>query len=160
MIIQFFLFLKMSLEVTDFDDEKIGEEGKKWITEKVKLEAERMREYSVVPLIFKVNNFGIVHDDNGSINRIEFASNFDFKKILQIMISDPIVFPYRINFLFSTVLLMTEETSMPIIVPYLYQGVLDKKVKLNIPPNNLKEWLLINSKHERARHSIDQFVRE
>ncbi|KAJ2998311.1 hypothetical protein HDV02_004625 [Globomyces sp. JEL0801] len=119
----------MSLEVTDFDDEKIGEEGKKWITEKVKLEAERMREYSVVPLIFKVNNFGIVHDDNGSINRIE-------------------------------VLLMTEETSMPIIVPYLYQGVLDKKVKLNIPPNNLKEWLLINSKHERARHSIDQFVRE
>ncbi|KAJ3320747.1 hypothetical protein HDV06_005040 [Boothiomyces sp. JEL0866] len=56
------------------------------------------------------------------------------------------------------VLLMTDDTSKPYLIPYLYEGTLKKKN--NGSQNNLKEWLFINSDLERVRHSIKHYVKE
>ncbi|KAF9398424.1 hypothetical protein BGZ94_006004, partial [Podila epigama] len=137
----------------------------------------------------KVKNFGVVIDMSRkkpvAINRIEIDSTFDFKKVQQIMVSPGMVYPHKENFEYVNVLLFTDNTEPPMIVPYLY----DTKVKTQEPieenedlsvgnknngrtgdsttaennrpwinvKNNLTEWLLVNSQHLRARHHIDEF---
>lgn len=48
---------------------------------------------------------------------------------------------------------------MPLIVPYLYPAEVEVSVetKKKTRKNDLKEWLLVNAKGLRARHSISEY---
>nr|KAJ3422854.1 hypothetical protein HK105_005938 [Polyrhizophydium stewartii] len=137
----------------------VDREAATWSANMAAIEASRLRELSVKPLVMQPRNFGLVKDDSHSppliINRIQ--TNFPFSsRVKQIMVSEPIRYPHKDNFLYVNVLLMTEQTDMPLLIPYLYQGSLDKRRK-DVPHNDLKEWLIINSNGERARLSTHKF---
>ncbi|KAJ3309168.1 hypothetical protein HDV04_000447 [Boothiomyces sp. JEL0838] len=140
------------------EDAGIDVTAAEWIQHKARREEERLREYTVVPTLLKPKNFGIIREKDLLINRIEVASNLDFKTILQIMVGEPEIYPHKEGFLYTNVLLMTEDTSRPYLIPYLYEGTLNKKNGGS--QNNLKEWLFINSDLERVRHSVKHYVRE
>ncbi|KAG0069738.1 hypothetical protein BGZ89_002231 [Linnemannia elongata] len=161
------------------------QDAKAWIKQNVDQEVARIRATgtSIEPL--KVKNFGIVVDLSRKkplgINRIEIDSKTDFKKVQQIMVSPGIPYPHKENFEYVNVLLFTDSTETPMLVPYLY----DTKYKTQEPlenedsqdttttapassasegdrpwipvKNNLTEWLLVNSLHMRAKHHIDEF---
>lgn len=129
----------------------------------------------------KVKNFGVVVDLSRkkptAINRIEIDTTFDFKKVQQIMVSPGVSYPHKENFEYVNVLLFTDNTEPPMIVPYLYDtkfktqepveepedgsSIANTEAENNRPwinvKNNLTEWLLVNSQHMRARHHIDEF---
>ncbi|KAL2918855.1 hypothetical protein HK105_201689 [Polyrhizophydium stewartii] len=161
----------------------VDREAATWSANMAAIEASRLRELSVKPLVMQPRNFGLVKDDSHSppliINRVEASAlacvshcrkhgltlgilrqiqtNFPFSsRVKQIMVSEPIRYPHKDNFLYVNVLLMTEQTDMPLLIPYLYQGSLDKRRK-DVPHNDLKEWLIINSNGERARLSTHKF---
>ena len=74
-------------------------------------------------------------------------TGFDFKKIIQIMISDSTDCPTKEEFKYINVLCFTHQP-MPIILPYLYK---DEK------ENNLDCWLFINSKGVRVKQKVSSF---
>jgi hypothetical protein len=89
----------------------------------------------------------IVREEKKIINRVEMDTRFDFEKIQQILLSDPIDCPYKEGYVYINVLLFTDKP-LPIIIPYLYQK--DKA-------NKLTEWLLINADGIRVRHHVSGF---
>ncbi|KAG0257516.1 hypothetical protein BG011_003927 [Mortierella polycephala] len=171
----------------DVDQETTAAKG--WIKENVDQEVTRIRSTGTNIESLAVKNFGIVVDVSrkkpSAINRIEVDTNFDFKKVQQIMVSPGIPYPHKENFEYVNVLLFTENTEAPMLVPYLY----DTKFKTQEPinedkitstestgstgstggnsganqrpwihvKNSLTDWLLVNSQHMRARHHIDEF---
>ncbi|KAI8923437.1 hypothetical protein BC831DRAFT_470910 [Entophlyctis helioformis] len=140
-------------------DTKVDTDALKWINEMSAIEASRLREVGVKPVIMQPSNCGIIRQDESfpptTVNRIEIRTNFDFaSKIKQIMVSAPRTYPNKLNFLYVNVLLMTEHIEMPLLVPYLYQGSLDKRKK-DVPHNNLKEWLIVNASGARARFTAN-----
>jgi hypothetical protein len=54
------------------------------------------------------------------------------------------------------VILLTENMMMPLMVPYLYPSNVQLSTG-DFKKNDLKEWLLINAKGHRARHSITEY---
>ncbi|KAF8950026.1 hypothetical protein CPC16_007362 [Podila verticillata] len=166
---------EVSMEV---DQETV--DAKAWIKENVEQEVARIEATGTKITSMKVKNFGVVVDLSRkkptAINRIEIDTTFDFKKVQQIMVSPGVSYPHKENFEYVNVLLFTDNTEPPMIVPYLY----DTKFKTQEPveepedgssiatteennrpwinvKNNLTEWLLVNSQHMRARHHIDEF---
>ncbi|KAI1311301.1 hypothetical protein EDD11_003514 [Mortierella claussenii] len=167
----------------EVDQETI--DAKAWIKENVDQEVARIRATgtNIEPLAAK--NFGVVVDLSRkkptAINRIEVDTSFDFKKIQQIMVSPGIPYPHKDNFEYVNVLLFTDNTETPMLVPYLYDTKfktqesieedpdkpasvasigsseeIDSRPWINVK-NNLTEWLLVNAQHMRARHHIDEF---
>ena len=64
------------------------------------------------------------------------------------MVSEPLECPLKKGYKYAHVILLTENMTLPMLVPYLWKD--DSK-------NDLTQWLLINSKGYRARHSIAQY---
>ncbi|KAK3846624.1 MAG: hypothetical protein J3R72DRAFT_471372 [Linnemannia gamsii] len=164
-----------------------SQDAKAWIKSNIDQEVARIRATGTGIEPLAVKNFGIVVDMSRKkplgINRIEIDSKVDFKKVQQIMVSPGIPYPHKENFEYVNVLLFTDSTETPMIVPYLY----DTKYKTQEPlendeysqdtttnnnnyasvpeserpwipvKNSLTEWLLVNSLHMRAKHHIDEF---
>lgn len=176
-------------------------DAKLWIKQQVTAECERIKAGNarVVPL--PVKNCGILveHDDippsmqgkNASsrkrrvkvVNRIEIGSGMDFTAVSQLMISDPVPYPFRTGYQFVHVLAFTASSNtMALLCPYVYAPYLKKgpmstdmidaasrgelvaeevvaavKNDKDCFENSLKEWVLINEKLSRARHSIKEF---
>ncbi|KAF8980466.1 hypothetical protein BGZ46_004150 [Entomortierella lignicola] len=163
--------MEVDQEITD---------AKAWIKENVEQEVARIRSTGANIEPLAVKNFGIVVDLSRkkatAINRIEVNTSFDFKNIQQIMVSPGIAYPHKENFEYVNVLLFGESVETPMLVPYLYDtkfktqeadnednstpvssaGSTDQRPWISVK-NNLTEWLLVNSKHQRARHHIDEF---
>ena len=99
----------------------------------------------MIPLVIRVKNCGISKKDECIYNRIECNTNYDFNNITQIMISPPIKYPHKEEFFYSNLILLTKNTKVPLIVPYLYQ---------EMPENSLENWLFINEKGERFLHKM------
>ncbi|KAI9106048.1 hypothetical protein DFS34DRAFT_42986 [Phlyctochytrium arcticum] len=149
------------------EDLALDEEGKRWLADKIEEEAIRLRKAGVKPLVLSVKNFGVVRQDDHYpplvINRLEIDTGFDFgKRIKQLMVSDSIDFPLREGFRYCNLVLLTEVLEVPLLVPYVYPSALLKEdesatLKRSLIKNDLREWLLINSKHQRSRQSISEF---
>ncbi|KAF9082145.1 hypothetical protein BGX29_001405 [Mortierella sp. GBA35] len=165
-----------------------SQDAKAWIKQNVDQEVARIRATGTAIEPMAVKNFGIVVDLSRkkalAINRIEVDTKVDFKKVQQIMVSPGIPYPHKDNFEYVNVLLFTDSTETPMLVPYLYdtkyktQEPLEDDDSLDNPStaannttataaeserpwipvkNNLTEWLLVNSLHQRAKHHIDEF---
>lgn len=107
----------------------------------------------------------------------------NFDAVSQLMVSEPIEYPFRPGYQYVHVLAFTSSTNgIALLLPYVFAPFL-KKGQLSVAmidaasngqtteeeivaakknekdafENNLKEWLLINEKHARARHSIKEF---
>lgn len=117
------------------------------------------------------------------VNRIEIASGMDFSAIQQLMVSEPVEYPYRSGYQYVHVLAFTSSSSgIALLLPYVFAPHLKKgpistamidaasqgqqaeeeiiaatRNDKDSFENNLKEWLLINEKHSRARHSVKEF---
>lgn len=66
------------------------------------------------------------------------------------MISPVQDYPLKSDHSYCHVILLTDKTDFPLLIPYIYTCNSNGK-------NELKEWLFINNKLERARHSILQY---
>ncbi|KAF9321135.1 hypothetical protein BG003_003328 [Podila horticola] len=167
---------EVSMEV---DQETV--DAKAWIKENVEQEVARIEATGTKITAMKVKNFGVVVNMSRkkpmAINRIEIDTTFDFKKVQQIMVSPGVSYPHKENFEYVNVLLFTDNTEPPMIVPYLYDtkfktqepveeseesSIANNNAEENNRPwinvkNNLTEWLLVNAQHMRARHHIDEF---
>ena len=107
------------------------------------------------------------------VNRIEIASGMEFSKIVQIMVSEPLAYPFRDGYSYVHVLCFTSSSNtMALLLPYIYAPWLrqqfseesdttdilaSKKQELDSFQNNLQEWLLINEQQHRSRHSIHEY---
>ncbi|OUM63287.1 hypothetical protein PIROE2DRAFT_10185 [Piromyces sp. E2] len=138
-----------------------------YLKQKVDNEIQRIKSISKLsPIPIPVKNTSIVIDFTKpkhpiAINRIEVNSGFDFKKIKQIMVSEPEPIDIKPGYSYVHVLLFTEKP-LPIIIPYLYdvnlKTTLENDKKEVLVKNNLTEWLLINSKGERTRQRVEAFL--
>ncbi|KAG4088485.1 hypothetical protein H8356DRAFT_1724187 [Neocallimastix lanati (nom. inval.)] len=138
-----------------------------YLKQKVDNEIQRIKSISKLsPIPLPVKNTSIVIDFPKpkhpiAINRIEVNSGFDFKKIKQIMVSEPEPIDIKPGYSYVHVLLFTDKP-LPIIIPYLYEvnlkTVTEKDKKEVLVKNNLTEWLLINSKGERTRQRVDNYL--
>ncbi|KAJ3047431.1 hypothetical protein HK097_011541 [Rhizophlyctis rosea] len=151
------------------DEVEVDSVAKEWLAERAAQETERLKAAGVKPLLLPVRNYGIVkYEDHKPVlivNRIEINTGFDFEqRVKQIMVSDPQTYPHKENYSYVNVLLLTENMNIPLLVPYIYPTT----VKVTPPPetkgkksgtqkNDLQEWLLINAKGARARHSIHEY---
>jgi hypothetical protein len=102
------------------------------------------------------------------INRLEIASGMDFDRVSQIMISEPIVYPFREGYQYVHVLAFTQSSNeMALLIPYLYAPYLTsigedtaapaKKQDKDSFVNSLQDWLFLNERHERSLHHVDAF---
>ncbi|KAF9437394.1 hypothetical protein BGZ76_000867, partial [Entomortierella beljakovae] len=153
-------------EAVDIQVDQETADAKAWIKENVEKEVARIRSTGANIDPVAVKNFGVVVDLSRkkatAINRIEISSDFDFKKIQQIMVSSGIPYPHKENYEYVNVLLFGDGSETPMLAPYLYdtkfktqepveddsneQPSLDQRPWINVK-NNLTEWLLVNSQH-------------
>lgn len=173
-------------------------DAKAWLQERVRSEVSRIKEGGARAVPLQVKNCGVLveHDDispSGTknprrkrvkvVNRIEIGSGMDFKAIQQIMVSEPVDYPFRTGYLYVHVLAFTSSSSgIALLLPYVYAPYLKKgpvsttmldsaaageeveeevisarKTDKDSFENTLREWLLINEKYGRARHSVQEF---
>ncbi|KAG0200793.1 hypothetical protein BGX28_006228 [Mortierella sp. GBA30] len=172
-------------EAVNMEVDQESVDAKAWIRENVDQEVARIRATGTNIEPLAVKNFGIVVDLSrkkaSAINRVEIDTNYDFKKIQQIMVSAGVPYPHKENFEYVNVLLFADSTETPMLVPYLYdtkfrtqepleedaasdvatsesgaESTADQRPWINVK-NNLTDWLLVNAQHMRARHHIDEF---
>ncbi|KAL7750561.1 hypothetical protein RI367_003902 [Sorochytrium milnesiophthora] len=156
------------------DSEEQDSTAKFWIAEQVQAEVDRIKAAGSKVLPMSVSNYALVIDytrpkQPKAINRVEVQTGYDFNKISQIMVSDPIEYPHRDGYRYVNALLFTDKP-LPMLVPYLYNSELTagpdaggdastpaaRKKPIRVK-NNLQDWLFINSKGERCRHRIDTY---
>jgi hypothetical protein len=143
----------------DIEEYEIDIDALEFTTARVNEEADRLKKLGLKPIVLKAKNYGILIQDEIIINRIEIDTGFDFEsRITQILVSDRIEYPLKSDFSYIHLILLTEKPEqmrMPLLVPYIFpNSILSNDVEF---VNHLKEWLLINAKGYRARHSIQEF---
>ncbi len=84
------------------------------------------------------------------VNRVECDTTFDFTKVGTLLVSAGVACHLRPGYEYVNVVLFTEKP-VPMLVPYIYD-------RAGQPENNLRQWVFVNKKGERARHSIDSFT--
>ncbi len=129
----------------EFEDQ-IDLKAVEFIKEESEKEHKRLKTFGLIPLVIKVKNFGLTRKDEKIINRIELSTKFNFEDVKEIFISPPINYPFRHNFKFSNLVLMTENTKVPLLIPYLYEDTAE---------NDLKRFLFINENLVHCLHEIN-----
>eukprot|EP00698_Gefionella_okellyi_P018072 TRINITY_DN5390_c0_g1_i2.p2 TRINITY_DN5390_c0_g1~~TRINITY_DN5390_c0_g1_i2.p2 ORF type:complete len:167 (-),score=33.69 TRINITY_DN5390_c0_g1_i2:49-498(-) len=132
---------------TCVDDETPEVAVAAWMKEQVEKEIQRFASMGHKSIALPVKNMGIVMDGQTCVNRVELDTNFDFNKIRQIQIAEPVACPHKDGYNFLFVLLIST-SPIPLVMPYLYQR--NRK-------NKLQHWIFINNKLERSRHKIEGF---
>lgn len=92
--------------------------------------------------------FLILQEDGLVVNRVEVDTTFDFTKVRMLLVSTPSTCWEKPGFAYVNLVLFTEKP-VPLLLPYLYQRDLQ-------PDNDLRQWVFINKKGERARHEVSQ----
>ena len=130
--------------------------AKEWITKHIHEEAERIKDQGLKPLVLIPKNYGIVLQDKSIVNRMELDTGFDFNsRIKQILISETSKYPLKENYGYIHLILLTDNMKIPLLIPYLFPLEFHDEEKCK--KNTLKEWLFINAKGWRARHSIQEY---
>eukprot|EP00741_Cyanophora_paradoxa_P022160 tig00021435_g21392.t1 len=117
-----------------------------WIKDQVDKEQMRVEAQGSRLIPMPVKNMGIVREGPRVVNRIEIDTAFDFDKVQQILLSDPIPCPLKPGSNYVHVLLFTEKP-IPLLLPYVY----DTKVASNNP---LTDWVFLNKQLKRSHHRI------
>ena len=81
------------------------------------------------------------------MNRVEVDTTFDFTKVTMLLVSAETACWVKPGYSYAHVVLFTEKP-VPLLLPYLYD-------KAHQADNNLREWVFINKRGDRARHSVD-----
>ncbi|KAL6069345.1 hypothetical protein QOT17_007608 [Balamuthia mandrillaris] len=144
---------KVTLEAKPLEEEE-GEEADRyrreravgeWMQNLVKEEVKRIKSAGSNAIPVPIKNTALLRKGNKIINRVEVDTGFDFNKVRQIMLSDPVPCPLKPSFFYVHVLLFTHQP-IPIILPYLFK----KKRKTN----NLTDWMFINNKGQSSHHQV------
>eukprot|EP00742_Colponemidia_sp_Colp-10_P009554 GILJ01010431.1.p1 GENE.GILJ01010431.1~~GILJ01010431.1.p1 ORF type:complete len:168 (+),score=32.94 GILJ01010431.1:29-532(+) len=121
-----------------------------WMKEQMAKEIARLKTQGATVIPMTVKNTGVVKGGGKKaplINRVEVDTGFDFDKVKQIMLSDPIPSPKE-GFSYVNVLLFTDKP-VPLILPYLFDSRKNR--------NSLSEWVFINNKLIQSRHRVNNF---
>lgn len=94
----------------------------------MKEEKERLKEHGVDPIDLEVMDMSvIVEGKKKQINRVIFNSEFDFKKVSNILLSKSIPCEFRPGYQYVNVVLYASAVSqLPLIFPYVYKTRLRK----------------------------------
>eukprot|EP01080_Neovahlkampfia_damariscottae_P008772 gene8772-720_t len=130
----------------DKEEDLIEKDIANWMKKKAEKEQKRLEELKAKITIAGVKNTGTITDEEKIFNRIELKTNFDFSKIVQILVSEVEESPKK-NYFYVNVILLTK-SPVSILVPYLYE----KNEK-----NDLKHWTFVNNSLKQSTFSIDQF---
>ena len=134
----------------DYQEERDTPQVIEWLAQKTETERARLVAQGLSPIPMTASNMGLLKGECGSItNRIEFKTNFNFKKVKQILVSDPVKCPCKRGYLHVYLVLATDNLKYPLLLSYLYESDAG---------NLLNEWLLINGQQHRVHHSIDDYV--
>ena len=140
-----------------------------WLENKAKSEYDRLKGLGLTCLFFVPKNYGLVIDFETNptqkpflINRLEFSTGFDFEKVTEIKCSPPLSCrPHLPRYDYRHLLLSVDEAVF-IVVPYIYPQALKwthpKHGHTYLLKNKLDEWLFINSKYQRARLKVAEFI--
>eukprot|EP00761_Pharyngomonas_kirbyi_P003338 gb/GECH01003342.1/.p1 GENE.gb/GECH01003342.1/~~gb/GECH01003342.1/.p1 ORF type:complete len:179 (+),score=55.41 gb/GECH01003342.1/:1-537(+) len=135
-------------EQEEDEDDRIMRQSVEWMNSQLDNEKQRLQSQGTKVLPAPVKNTGVVKESKRVVNRVEFNTAFDFDKIQQILVSDPIPCPMRPNHQYVHVVLITG--GMPLIFPYLFPH--DRM-------NQLTDWVFINNQFKRSRHKVNRFSR-
>ncbi|TPX42982.1 hypothetical protein SeLEV6574_g05303 [Synchytrium endobioticum] len=139
-----------------------------WLLITVKAEEQRLRRTGATPLLLTTKNFTMITElgtPSRIVNKVELDTGFDFDKINQILVSDPLPYPHDPEWLYVHVLLITTPTSaakpnttqFPLIMPYLYKPVItiaDASLTHITPPEPSAATKRKNLKAASARPTI------
>ncbi|TPX35271.1 hypothetical protein SmJEL517_g02216 [Synchytrium microbalum] len=157
---------------------------KAWLLKTVNLEVERLRRSGTKPILLSTKNFVMTVEEGTPsriVNKIELDTGFDFDKITQILVSDPIPYPGDTSWEYANVLLITTNAQFPMILPYLYRPSMitdvsdssssepttaevskkKKRGKADRPTilrNSLTDWIFVNNSGKQSRHVVHEFV--
>ncbi|KAL4473796.1 hypothetical protein ABPG74_022660 [Tetrahymena malaccensis] len=175
--------LKPALE-SYYTDEEINEmeQIKAWLFNNIKRDIDNANAKGANCVQLKVKNFVLLRkDDNQLYNRVEFDTTFDFTTIEQILLSPEEAHPTQSTLKYCTVVLFGKNKNVPLVFPYCYQKhdeieeiqketeqtknkkekkKLQKKLKKkmgNYTPNELDNWIFVNSNLKEAFHKINSF---
>ncbi|KAL1936309.1 hypothetical protein VTP01DRAFT_443 [Rhizomucor pusillus] len=154
-------------------EEQIDVCAKDWIQEQIDKERNRIRSTGALVIPLKLINCGVVPNFDErkarAVNRLELDTQFDLKKVQQVMVSPGIPYPHKPGFQYVNLILVTDKP-IPFLAPYLYK--LDVKViqpekdlrdDRKLPSqevtlkNDLREFLFINKKGIRGRFTIKEY---
>eukprot|EP01116_Phalansterium_solitarium_P003797 TRINITY_DN14621_c0_g1_i1.p1 TRINITY_DN14621_c0_g1~~TRINITY_DN14621_c0_g1_i1.p1 ORF type:complete len:149 (+),score=44.27 TRINITY_DN14621_c0_g1_i1:39-485(+) len=123
-----------------------------WMKDQLEQEIARLKGLNqrIIPL--PVKNTGIIVQQPQSrkqkvtiVNRVEFGTAFDFRKVQQILLQNPIPCPSKPTYLFQHVVLLSD-APLPMIFGYLYE---------KNPKNSLEDWRFVNSQGDQCSHHWD-----
>jgi len=121
-----------------------------WFHSLVSKEVKRLKEQDINAIPVPVKGMDTIPAGHVVLNRLEIDTNYDFTKITQIMVSDPIPCPFLPAYQYVHVLLFVNEKMPPIILPFFHQQQKN---------NQLTDWLFINAKGEQAQHIVKNFYK-
>lgn len=134
-----------------------------WMAAQSAAEVERLRDLGQAVLLLRAKNVGVVIENvpepdrmagkmrRDVANRAELDTAFDFDRVAQLMVSDPVPCPVKPGYLFvHVVLAVSSRASPPLLLGYLYDGA--------IQGNDLRSWLLVNKAGRSSRHRVDEFA--
>jgi len=121
-----------------------------WFHSLVSKEVKRLKEQNINAIPVPVKGMDTIPAGHVVLNRLEIDTNYDFTKITQIMVSDPIPCPFLPAYQYVHVLLFVNEKTPPIILPFFHQQQKN---------NQLTDWLFINAKGEQAQHIVKNFYK-
>lgn len=134
-----------------------------WMAEESAAEVARLKGLGVVVLLLRVKNVGVVVENipepdrkagkmrRDVANRAEVDTAFDFDRVKQLMVSEPVPCPVKAGYSFVHVVLTVESrASPPLLLAYLYDT--------SIPGNDLRSWLFVNKTGRSSRHRVDEFA--
>lgn len=123
-----------------------------WMQEQLAAEIARLNEQGARVAPVKVKNTGLVRERRGGrevvFNRIECDTSFDFRKITQLLHSDPVDCPLKPGFKYVNVVCFSRKP-IPLLIPYLYDAAAEG--------HDLARWLFVNNRLDEARQIIEHF---
>jgi hypothetical protein len=127
----------------------------KWISIQIEAEIKRLSALSQRCIPVPVLMMAIVREAREEPpagervwNHVEFKTSFDFSKVKQILLNDPIPCPCKDHHNLVLLVLITDHP-VPMLAPHIY----DARV-----PNDLNFWVFVNSSSEKVRLQVDGFV--
>lgn len=133
-----------------------------WMATQSAAEVERLKAFGQQVLLLRVKNVGVVIENvpepdrkagkmrRDVANRVEVDTAFDFDRINQLMVSDPVPCPVKSGYCFVHVVLTVDaRAAPPLLLGYLYDG--------GIAANDLRSWLFVNKVGGSSRHRVDEF---
>lgn len=147
------------------DDENPDRAAVEWIQEQFQQEVARVKATGQMVIPVPVKNCSVVKEGKAFVNRVECATAFDFSKVKQILLSEPVGCPYKAGesshrapalsltapaagYQYCNVVLVTRKP-IPLLLPYMFEAS---------AKNDRKHWIFVNAKLQRARHKVGTFA--